>query len=50
VLGFSGLASWGPGQLAEEVAAGGWWVMEGSAERVFSAPESLWAECTARYL
>ncbi len=50
VLTFSGLAAWGPGQLAQEIDAGGWWVMEGSAEVVFSAPESLWAACIARRL
>ncbi len=49
-LTFAGLAGWAPGQLEQEIAHGGWWVLEGSVETVFSAPESLWPECVARHL
>ncbi|TQF12266.1 hypothetical protein FJV41_29875 [Myxococcus llanfairpwllgwyngyllgogerychwyrndrobwllllantysiliogogogochensis] len=49
-LTFEGLAAWAPGQLEEELARGGWWVMEGRATDVFSAPGSLWVEHAARHL
>jgi putative transcriptional regulator len=49
-LTFAGVASWAPGQLEEEVAHGAWWVVEGSARAVFTAPGTLWAEHAARHL
>jgi putative transcriptional regulator len=45
---YAGHASWGPGQLDEEIAAGTWKVVEASAERVFSRrPGTLWNELLA---
>lgn len=49
MLTFAGLAGWAPGQLEEEIAEGGWWVLEGNIETVFGAPESLWSECVTRH-
>jgi putative transcriptional regulator len=49
-LTFSGVSSWAPGQLEEELAAGAWWVVPGSARAVFAQPASLWAEHAARHL
>jgi putative transcriptional regulator len=49
-LTFSGVASWAPGQLQEEVAHGAWWVVDGDARAVFAAPGALWAELAARRL
>lgn len=48
-LTFAGLAGWAPGQLEEEIAEGGWWVLEGSVDTVFGAPESLWSKCVTRH-
>jgi putative transcriptional regulator len=40
---YAGHASWGPGQLDEEIASGAWHVIPASAALVFDAePESLW--------
>lgn len=42
---YAGHAAWGPGQLEAEIAAGGWTVVEGSAEIVFTeAPLELWRQ------
>ncbi|MFP2932757.1 YqgE/AlgH family protein [Pyxidicoccus sp. 3LG] len=49
-LTFAGVAAWAPGQLEEELARGGWWLLEGSASTVFTAPELLWAEHAVRRL
>ncbi|MFP2910142.1 YqgE/AlgH family protein [Pyxidicoccus sp. 3LFB2] len=49
-LTFAGMAAWGPGQLEEELAQGAWWLVEGSARAVFTAPEASWAEHAARRL
>jgi putative transcriptional regulator len=41
---YAGHASWGPGQLDEEIAAGSWRVVSASAERIFSEqPLALWS-------
>jgi putative transcriptional regulator len=45
---YAGHAQWGPGQLDAEVAAGGWNVLRGRAEWVFSSdPLALWRELQA---
>lgn len=46
---FAGYAGWGPGQLAAEVAAGGWWVVEARPDDVSSErPLSLWRNVLRR--
>lgn len=46
---FAGHAAWVRGQLQNEVNAGGWQVLAGSAELVFHAdPGSLWSELEGR--
>jgi putative AlgH/UPF0301 family transcriptional regulator len=49
-LTFAGLSVWGPGQLEHELARGGWVLVEEDAERIFSDPDTLWAECIAPQL
>lgn len=45
---YAGHAQWGPGQLDAEVAAGGWELLRGRAEWVFSSdPLALWRELQA---
>jgi putative transcriptional regulator len=40
---FAGHSGWEPGQLDREIAEGGWWVVSGSVEDVFSeSPRTLW--------
>ena len=42
---FAGHAAWGAGQLEGEIRAGGWTVVAGTQDLVFSAdPPSLWTE------
>jgi putative transcriptional regulator len=46
---FAGHAGWAPGQLADELAAGAWYVVPGSADDVFSAdPTPLWRRVLRR--
>ena len=46
---YAGHAAWGPGQLEREIAAGGWQVLPGTAELVFSEnPGALWMELEGR--
>jgi putative transcriptional regulator len=49
-LTFAGLSVWGPGQLEHELERGGWVLVEEGADRVFSDPGTLWAECIAAHL
>ena len=49
-LTFAGLSAWGPGQLERELAQEGWVLVEEGAERIFSDPGVLWAECIAPHL
>lgn len=45
---YAGHASWGPGQLDEEIAAGAWRTLGASASLIFDAdPGSLWARLAA---
>jgi putative transcriptional regulator len=40
---FAGRAEWGPGQLAREIGAGNWRVVNGDADDLFAEdPASLW--------
>lgn len=46
---FAGYAGWGPGQLATEVAAGAWYVVECEPSDPFSSrPEQLWRRVLRR--
>lgn len=40
---FAGYAGWSPGQLEAELGAGGWWVLDATADDVFCpTPGDLW--------
>lgn len=39
---FDGYSGWGPGQLDDEISAGGWLVAEATSELVFSDAQTLW--------
>jgi putative transcriptional regulator len=39
---FCGYSGWGPDQLDQEVAVGGWLVMPATADLVFGPPDKLW--------
>lgn len=46
---FTGHSGWGPGQLEGELAAGGWLVLPGTDDDVFtSEPEDLWKRVLRR--
>lgn len=46
---FAGYSGWGPGQLESELAARGWFVVDGESDDVFTAkPERLWEEVLKR--
>lgn len=46
---FAGYAGWGPGQLAGELAAGAWFVVDGRGDDVIGEePESLWRRVLRR--
>ncbi|MCW2665830.1 MAG: hypothetical protein JWN57_792 [Frankiales bacterium] len=46
---FAGYAGWSPGQLEDEVAQGGWWVLDGLPGDAFStSPEALWRQVLRR--
>lgn len=46
---FAGYAGWTAGQLEQEIAAGGWFVVEGAADDAFTgAPEDLWRAVLVR--
>lgn len=46
---FNGYAGWAPGQLAQELSLGGWYVMHADAETVFRKNmDTLWDELIAR--
>jgi putative transcriptional regulator len=41
---FAGYAGWGAGQLEDEIAAGGWYLVDGTAaDTLTAAPDDLWA-------
>ena len=39
---FSGYSGWGPGQLDQEMKAGGWLTLPARKEHVFGSSDSLW--------
>jgi putative transcriptional regulator len=46
---FAGYAGWGPGQLEDEIASGGWFVVDADAADPLSpAPEHLWSAVLRR--
>ncbi|MDQ6784792.1 MAG: YqgE/AlgH family protein [Actinomycetota bacterium] len=46
---FAGYAGWSPGQLAGEVAAGGWWIVEAQPGDIATLqPEALWRDVLRR--
>lgn len=46
---FAGYAGWTAGQLESEIASGGWFVLEGSADDAFTPrPEGLWRAVLTR--
>jgi putative transcriptional regulator len=46
---FAGHSGWSAGQLAEEIAQGGWWVVPGGSDDLFSAdPRPLWTRVLRR--
>ncbi|MDP9117543.1 MAG: YqgE/AlgH family protein [Actinomycetota bacterium] len=46
---FAGHSGWSPGQLADEMAEGAWWVVPGNADDLFSAePAGMWAAVLRR--
>ncbi len=46
---FAGYAGWGAEQLAEEIAAGSWYVVDGEIEDAFCAdPDQLWRDVLKR--
>lgn len=46
---YAGYAGWGPGQLAEEIADGAWWVVDGIADdAVTGDPGGLWRRVLTR--
>ena len=46
---FAGYAGWSPGQLDQEIRAGGWYVVEAEARDAFSSePETLWSQVLRR--
>lgn len=46
---FAGHAGWSPGQLEDEMAEGAWWVVDGTADDLFSmAPDGMWAAVLRR--
>lgn len=46
---FAGYAGWGGGQLEEEIAAGGWFVLDARVDDVFATyPDELWRRVLRR--
>lgn len=46
---FAGYAGWSAGQLESEIAAGGWFVVDGAADDAFTgAPQDLWRAVLVR--
>jgi putative transcriptional regulator len=46
---FAGHAGWSAGQLEDELAEGAWWVVDGTADDLFSDdPHPLWSRVLRR--
>ncbi|HEX5092121.1 MAG TPA: YqgE/AlgH family protein [Burkholderiales bacterium] len=45
-----GMMAWGPGELAAQVEAGAWYVLEGDAKIALRQPEGLWESLVRRML
>jgi putative transcriptional regulator len=46
---YAGHAGWSPGQIEAELAEGAWWVVDGSADDLFSEqPERMWSAVLRR--
>lgn len=46
---FAGYAGWSAGQLEDEISAGGWFVIDGSAEDALTPdPDNLWRQVLVR--
>lgn len=45
---FAGLVVWRAGELAKEVKAGAWYVLEPNADVAMRRPEGLWEELVQR--
>lgn len=45
---YHGVASWIPGQLAAEIRAGAWYVIDATSEEVFSSDTALWEKLIAK--
>lgn len=46
---FSGYAGWGPGQLEQEIAVGGWLTIPAEGDQVFASPDDLWKQVCDSY-
>jgi putative transcriptional regulator len=46
---YAGYAGWAPGQLQEEIARGGWWVINADVKAIFDQdPATVWPELVKR--
>src|ERR1019366_3597459 len=46
---YAGHAGWAPGQLQDEIARGGWWVINANVKAIFDQdPATVWPELVKR--